>query len=505
MKSYYSFLIAVFVCTITNAQNISDVLRYGNQNTQGTARYQALSGAFGALGGDLSAIGVNPAGSAVFNYSQFTVSGTNYNRNNDATYTNRTLNTELNSVNINQVGGVLVLKSPNNNSWKKIALAFNYEVAENFDNEFSLSGSTNDGLGNYFENIANGVPFGSLLLLDGEFLEDAYEDIGTSLGFIEQQAFLGFQSGIIDPQDDTNDDNTIYNKNTIGNNINQTFIQTTRGYNSKVTLNASGEYEDNLYLGAALNFHIVDFEKITQLRERGYDATSPIKFSAFDNLLQTNGGGVSFSLGAITKLNDNIRVGGSYQSPTWYFLQDETSQRIDSDSPVKNEDLRFINFDNVVNLFEHYTIKIPSKLTGSIAIVFGKDGLLSFDYGYQDMSKAELKPTNTPAFQTENEFISNELAPVSSFKIGGEYRIKQVSLRGGYRFEQSPYENAITIGDLEGYSAGIGYNFGASKLDLTVNRTEQDINEQLFDTGINSPALVNNINTNVTLSYTMNF
>ena len=39
-----------------NAQNINDVVRFGLEDIQGTARFQALSGAFGALGGDLSAL-----------------------------------------------------------------------------------------------------------------------------------------------------------------------------------------------------------------------------------------------------------------------------------------------------------------------------------------------------------------------------------------------------------------------------------------------------------------
>ena len=80
------FFILVSVCFGLQAQDIEDVLRYSFDNTQGTARYQGLSGAFTALGGDLSAINSNAASSAVFNNSQFTFTGTNYNRNNDATY-----------------------------------------------------------------------------------------------------------------------------------------------------------------------------------------------------------------------------------------------------------------------------------------------------------------------------------------------------------------------------------------------------------------------------------
>ena len=144
-------------------------------------------------------------------------------------------------------------------------------------------------------------------------------------------------------------------------------------------------------------------------------------------------------------------------------------------------------------------------MTGSLAVIFAQDGLLSFDYGYQDFSKAELRPTNDPSFQTVNNQISNDLSTVSTFRLGGEYKIEQVSLRAGYRFEQSPYANGNTIGDLNAVSGGIGYNFGGSRLDFALSRSQQDINERLFDTGITTPAIINRINTNATLSYTINF
>ncbi len=264
----------------------------------------------------------------------------------------------------------------------------------------------------------------------------------------------------------------------------------------------STQYQETLYLGASLNFHSVLYDRYTQFSESGYDADSEIQFTTFDNRLRTEGSGFSFSLGAIAKLNEMVRLGGSYQSPTWYRLTDDTSQRINS--TLADDDINFIDF-NIINLFDRYTIKTPGKLTGSMALVFGKEGLLSLDYGYQDMSQAELRPTTDPSFAAENSFISNQLGQVSSIRIGGEYRLGQVSLRGGYRYEQSPYADGSTIGDLNGYSGGIGYNFGGSRLDLAVNRTEQDINKQLFDTGLPVPGFINNINTNVTLSYTLNF
>ena len=45
--------------------------------TVGSARFQSMGGAFGALGGDLSAININPAGSAVFIDNQYELSFSN--------------------------------------------------------------------------------------------------------------------------------------------------------------------------------------------------------------------------------------------------------------------------------------------------------------------------------------------------------------------------------------------------------------------------------------------
>ena len=499
MKKVFAFIIGLS-CLGLNAQNINDVLRYSTEDLQGTARFQAMGGAFGALGGDLSAINVNPAGSAVFNYSQFTVTGSNYNRNNEALYGSSTRNADLNSLELNQAGGVFVFKS-NNSPWKKIALAINYDLAENFDNEFVASGNSTQGIDNYFLNFAQGVPFGNLLIGQNEFLEEAYLRIGAQQGFADQQAFLGYFGGVIDPV--TNDDtNTDYISNAQYTSVDQTYIQSTSGYNSKFTMNFSGQYQENLYIGASLNFHSVFYDRVTLFEERGYDPSSEIQFTTFDNFLHTEGNGFSFNLGAIAKVNDNLRVGASYQSPTWYELTDDTSQRINTD--LADDDIGFLDF-KIVNLFDEYRIKTPSKLTGSVAVIFGKEGLLSFDYGYQDMSQAELRPATDPSFTLENQTIADQLGAVNSYRVGGEYRFDRVSLRAGYRYEESPFEDGGTIGDLEGYSGGIGFDFGGSRLDLAVNRTEQDVNELLFDSGVTNSAQLNRINTNVSLSYTLKF
>ncbi|MEP2237774.1 MAG: outer membrane protein transport protein [Maribacter sp.] len=501
MKRYLTFVI-LMACAVGSAQDINEALRYGRENLQGTARFQAMGGAFGALGGDLSSLNINPAGSAVFNNSLFTITGSNYHTNNDARYFGDALITKDNTIELNQIGAAFVFKNTDTNSdWKKFTLAFNYDLVNNFDNEYYASGSATEGIDTYFLEYAGGTPFGSILLQDGEFLEEAYLDIGSAQGFRDQQTFLGYYGGILDPETE-DDSNTNYISNSLYDFVNQDFIRRTTGYNSKFTVNVASQYKENIYLGASLNFHSVFYTQFDQFTEDGYEPNSAITRTTFDNYLETEGNGFSFTLGAIAKLNDNVRLGGSYQSPTWYRLEDNTSQRVNSD--LADADINFINF-NIVNLYEEYTVKTPGKLTGSLALVFAKDGLLSFDYGYQDFSQSELRPTNDPSFQTVNSDIASELGAVSTFRLGGEYRIQQVSLRAGYRFEQSPYANGNTIGDLNAVSGGIGYNFGGSKLDFSLSRSQQDVSERLFNAGITTPAMIDRGIMNATLSYTINF
>ena len=113
MKRILFLLITVISLTAMNAQNITDGLRYSESDLNGTARFSAMSGAFGALGGDMSAVGINPAGSAVFLNSSAVVTLSVIDRDNDATYFNNVTNSIDTDLALNQAGGVFVFENPN--------------------------------------------------------------------------------------------------------------------------------------------------------------------------------------------------------------------------------------------------------------------------------------------------------------------------------------------------------------------------------------------------------
>ena len=74
---------------------------------------------------------------------------------------------------------------------------------------------------------------------------------------------LGFFGGVIDPVDLNDDNNVDYVSNAVfSGGLNQRFIQSTNGQNSKFTANFATDYNDVIYLGVNLNFHDIAFEKI---------------------------------------------------------------------------------------------------------------------------------------------------------------------------------------------------------------------------------------------------
>ena len=507
MKKLIILFIGLVSMSAINAQNISDALRYSESEIQGTARFRALSGAFGALGGDMSAVSVNPAGAAIFSSSHASISLSNNKKNNDVNYFNGFNSSSNSNFDLNQAGAAIVLRSRKQDSdWKKIVIGFAYDRTSDFEDDWFASGTNNtNSIDSYFiqTTLNQEIPLGILKLQNGEYIEEAYANIGAYYGYDFQQAFLGYWSGIIDPvnmDNNTNDDNIDYVSNIAPGTFNQEYLYSSTGYNGKFSINFATQYQDNLFLGINLNSHFIDYERYTGFYESNTNDGSIVNNVSFDNFLKTTGTGFSFQLGSIFKITPELRAGFSYDSPTWYTIDEELIQDINSN--YADNEIGYIS--DIVNIYPGYKLQTPSKITGSLAYIFGKQGLISFDYSRKDYSNIKFKPTSDDYFAYLNNIINDDLKSTSTYRIGGEYKHKQVSFRAGYRMEESPYNDESTIGDLTGYSLGLGYNFGNTKLDLTFDRAERETNHQLFDIGLTDSANLNTENTNLTLSLSFN-
>ncbi|OCB75466.1 OmpP1/FadL family transporter [Flavobacterium crassostreae] len=491
MKKYILVLLTGFSFTAAQSQEIRDALRYSQDNLNGTARYRAMSGAFGALGADLSSLNVNPAGSAVFINNQVAVTLSNFNTQNNSDYFGSQKTEKNNNLDINQAGGVFVFNNQDKKSdWKKFTFGVNYENANNFKNAVYSEGTNpNNSIDAYFLSFANGVPLGVLE-------SNQYRDLVNK----EQQAFLGYNAYIINPKDKVVD-NTVYESavQQKANYYQQNAVRT-EGYNSKLSFNAATTYKDKLYIGLNLNSHFTDYRRYSSFHEEKKLPTVvlPIQKVSFDNDLYTYGAGFSFQLGAIAKVTNALRAGLAYESATWYRLNDELTQKITSITESGKQNV--VN-PRITNVYAPYKIKTPSKLTGSLAYVFDKKGLVSIDYAIKNYSNTQFKPENDNYFGKLNQSMRTDLANTSEIRVGAEYKIKLLRLRAGYRYEQSPYKDKATIGDLNGYSGGLGYNFGATKVDLSYAYAKRASEEGFFSQGFTDGAKINAVTNTVSLTF----
>ncbi|MDP5097278.1 MAG: outer membrane protein transport protein, partial [Flavobacterium sp.] len=260
-----------------------------------------------------------------------------------------------------------------------------------------------------------------------------------------------------------------------------------------------------------LNAHFTDYILTTSVYENNDNPDNPntqptVRNIVFDNQLSTYGSGFSFNLGAIYKATESLRLGASYESPTWYNLNDELVQDLytyDNVNVALGDENRY--YGSPIFVFPTYRLRTPSKITGSATYIFNKKGLISIDVAQKDYSNTEFKNTNQNNFRDLNSQMNTALNNAYEIRIGGEYKIKQFSIRGGYRFEESPYKADYAMGDLTAYSAGLGYNFGENRIDLSYSNSHRNYNQSLISSGMTDTSRTRIIQNNVTVTYSINF
>src|SRR5690606_15578334 len=356
----------------------------------------------------------------------------------------------------------------------------------------------------------NGIPLDLLQTRPDETSGDLYIYLGENYGNQHQTAFLGYDTYILEASDPDNLDNTSYYSNVPSGSYNQSVYNTQTGYNGKLAFNVATEYNKRFYFGLNLNAHIVNYNKVSTFNESNSNPVNPtgetIRNIRYQTNLYTYGSGFSFQLGGIARVTDDFRLGLTYQSPTWYELYDELIQGISVNREVAGGGMSNAHFNQgIINIYPEYKVQSPAKYSIGGAYVFRDFGLISIDYSMKDYSGTRLKPKSDDFFRFQNSLMADVLDITSEVRVGAEAKIKQWSIRAGYNYEQSPYKNGKTIGDLQQYSAGLGYNFGATKLDLAYSRASREYNQALFNTGLTDTSKIEMTTNNVFLSLLFEF
>ena len=500
IKRILLFLIAISSPNLFS-QNIFDAVLLSGENTNGTARFESMGGAFGALGGDLSSININPAGSSVYNDNEYALTLGIDNKSNKSSFFNTTKESNNTKFSINQGGVVWLWKNSGDGDINKISFGINAQTEKSFRNALDINGlNPSNSIDKYFLNNSNGFSASELSVGNNETVSSVYKYLGETFGYSAQQAFLAYQAYLTE-YDSNNNTFSSFADSSGG--VNQKHLYETKGVNTKYNINFAVQFRENYFFGLNINTHEVFFEKYLLHKENNFISSSNIKEIIYENNLVTQGEGFSIQIGAIAKFN-SLRFGLSYQSPTWYRLFDETYQSLET----RAVDLNGVNYRDVVNpgvisTYPAYKLSTPSKLTTSAAIIFGKSGLISIDVISKDYSKIKLKPKRD--FLNTNKTILSSLTNTIDFRLGGEYRINQLSLRSGYEKFSSPYKNSFYIKDANSVSFGLGYDFGSTLVNFSYKMMDRESNHQLFDTGLEDTARITTDNILSTISVIFKF
>lgn len=511
MKKNLIFFISL-LCFQINGQSLSDAQRYSTSSIQGSARFSAMGGAFGAVGGDFSAIEINPAASSIFGFSEVGVTLNSIQLKNTAHYFNASEQDKNNDLSVGQAGIVLILNEETGGDWSKISFAFNYNQAANFDNIYGVIGvNPNRGVDQYFLSFAQGKRLDGISQLEGESFNDAYIDISEFGGYPAQQGLFGYEGFVINPipfagsTDTTDPSIQSYRSNTQAgaNGYTHEYNRSTSGRTNRYTINFSSIYQNKLYLGFNFNIFNIEYTEAVNFHEYGYGPLSGLSELNFQNELITLGTANSLQLGAIYKVNNSFRLGLSLESPTYYRLSDRVRQALNTRLRTQNgdTDISLSPLDQgIETVFPAYQFNSPGSVRGSLAYIIKDIGLISLDYTVRSYDSANFTPKDDDLFFSLNNQIEENFQASQRLQIGGEFRLNpQISLRGGYSTESASmvaFDNSQSI-----ISGGLGYNFGASNLDIAVQLQDLSSQQALFTNGLTDAVGLNQDNLNLIFTY----
>ena len=131
------------------SQNDLDAIRYSRVGVNGTSRFVALGGAFGAVGADLSCGAYNPAGLGLYRRGEITFSGGLKITNNEGIINSKTSTTPNSDFTFNNFGIVGAWQAKNDKESRNV-FSFSSSQTQNFESKIRMSSYTNFSLQRLF-------------------------------------------------------------------------------------------------------------------------------------------------------------------------------------------------------------------------------------------------------------------------------------------------------------------------------------------------------------------
>ena len=470
MKTIYQYLfLGAFwgMAGTAMAQDSYDAQAFANSDLNGTSRFVAMGGALGALGGDVSVMSTNPAGTAMYRKSDaaITLSGL---------FTNdKAMGHSKSRMSFDQGGALIAfdMDNPTGKGLQFINFGINYQKNRNY-----LSNLTKDinNLGGVFSQTYQ------IADLCNYALENDYWGTLADMSASRKDV----HGGILD---ETKESGRDYE----GVGADRAYYErATYGANIQADLNVSFNVSDQFFFGASLGVYDIDYERESFYQEFGNDGNN----YDFTNWYKTTGDGFDVKLGFICRpIEDSpFRFGVNVHTPTWYRMTDSNGSTL------------YLNDEYVTsgsNSEYDYHFRTPWKFGFSLGHTIGTNFAIGAEYEFQDLSTAKYSDVDHREnyyFRNVNQITDQTLRGQHTLKVGVEYKpIDELSLRAGYNFVSSPfkkdafrtigYDGPYTETDYTNWGAvnrftiGLGYRYKGGYFDIAWQYQAQKGDFYAFD------------------------
>lgn len=481
-KTAITILLSLASAAVSYAQTAYDALMFSENNYEGTARSVAMGNAFTALGGDLGAVTINPAGSAVANYSQFTITPS-------LTFTSNTAQ----GVSPYSDGSLPYFQKAMRSrmtdfTMPNVGLTFNWETGRNSGLKNFTFGFVANRTNSWNEDvIANGTNATTSFM--GAMAYEASGYLASDLGAADAYEFMpwkyvtGFKSGMISTFGGLEDQyvgasEVIYQNSAtgdteivVGGELDQTYGRKVDGAKYEYTFNLGGNISDFVYIGANLGFTSLSYsydeyfsEKAVDQRdfEIGLDNGKKMYFQhmKYNYSYNANGAGVFGKFGIIVTPGAGLRIGAAIQTPTVTNMTETWAE----DGETKFSTEGYSAYSPYVEA--EYTFTSPMRANFGLAYTFGGLGLISVDYEMTDYGQMRYSTGNQDRsyFEEVNMDIKKRFGTAHMVRAGLEFKpIPELAIRGGYGMTTSAekrdiWNNPIKAQLTHTASAGLGFN-----------------------------------------------
>ena len=390
-----------------------------------------MGNALGAVGGDMTAVCINPAGMGVYRSGEFTttlslmdnyIGSTYYGTNNGA---NRM---RLSIPNIGYVG------AKQKSNFRPLRFT-QFGIGLTRTNDFNTN-TFSKGI-----NPTSSMIDSYLARIDGWSPDDLHDEFPYDI-------YPAWSTYLIDLYEDEYGEE-YYNSPVPQGNIWQGQESEFKGRSEAWTFAGSANYYDRLFLGMSFDLAHIKREGAKTFKESRMDG-SDTEFNQwhYREDISSTGWGVNLKAGLIYHATHWLRLGAAFHTPTLYSF-DETWQT-ETESQILSITRKSLSPESNYE----YTFISPLKWVGSMAFVVGHQGMISLDAEYTNYGAAKFKADDYD-YSPANDAIKVNYGKTFNFRLGSEWLVGNSYLRFGTAYYGSPFGLGETGGSVKKASCGI--------------------------------------------------